>query len=57
MSNSSLINHVRTLAAHQRGQGSAEAAFAAEQLERVAQLLRFTGGGNPRPVLRSAFRQ
>jgi hypothetical protein len=43
MSNLSLIQHTLALAAHQRGLGSPEAAFAADQLERLAQLIRFTG--------------
>ena len=47
MSNSSLIRHALALAAQQRGLGTPEARFAAEQLERVAQLLHFTAAETP----------
>lgn len=47
MSNQSLLNHTLALAAHQRGLGTPEARFVAEQLEHVAQLLKFTGASTP----------
>ncbi len=47
MNNQSLLNHTLALAAHQRGLGSPEARFVADQLERVAQLLKFTGANTP----------
>jgi hypothetical protein len=47
MSNLSLVNHSLALAAHQRGLGTPESRFVAEQLERVAQLLRFTAAETP----------
>jgi hypothetical protein len=47
MSNLSLHNHTVTLAAHQRSLGTPESRFVADQLERVAQLLKFTAAETP----------
>jgi hypothetical protein len=45
--NTSLLNHVQAEAIRLRGRGGPHAAFVAAQLERVAQLIAFTGAETP----------
>jgi hypothetical protein len=42
MNNKSLINYVLALAAQQRGVGTVESYFVADQITRIEQLLKFT---------------
>jgi len=45
--NTSLLNHVKAEAIRLRERGGSHAAFVADQLERVAQLIQFTGAETP----------
>ena len=45
--NTSLLNHVKAEAIRLRERGGSHAAFVADQLERVAQLIIFTGAETP----------
>ena len=55
--NISLLNHVKAEAIRLRERGGSHAAFVADQLERMAQLIVFTGAETPGAIRRSGLRQ
>jgi hypothetical protein len=53
--NTSLLNHVKAEAIRLRGRGGAHAAFVADQLDRIAQVIVFTGAETPEQYVDRVF--